>query len=56
MIAWWGRRTLRFRLAVWYAVGGTLLLTSFTATIYFFVILEQNNLVRLNSNMTVIVS
>lgn len=37
MIAWWGRRTLRFRLAVWYAVGGTLLLTSFTATIYFFV-------------------
>lgn len=37
MIAWWGRRTLRFRLAVWYGVGGTLLLTSFTATIYFFV-------------------
>ncbi len=37
MIAWWGRRTLRFRLAVWYAVGGTLLLTSFTATIYLFV-------------------
>ena len=37
MIAWWGRRTLRFRLAVWYGVGGTLLLTSFTATIYLFV-------------------
>lgn len=37
MIAWWERRTLRFRLAVWYAVGGTLLLTSFTATIYLFV-------------------
>lgn len=37
MIAWWGRRTLRFRLAVWYAGGGTLLLTSFTATIYLFV-------------------
>ena len=37
MTAWWGRRTLRFRLAVWYGVGGTLLLTSFTATIYLFV-------------------
>ena len=37
MTPWWGRRTLRFRLAVWYGVGGSLLLTAFTATIYLFV-------------------
>lgn len=34
---WWLRRTLRFRLAAWYALGGTLLLAAFTSTIYFFV-------------------
>ena len=37
MSRWWRRRTLRFRLAVWYAVGGTLLLTSFSAAIYLYV-------------------
>lgn len=37
MKRWWGRRTLRFRLALWYAVGGTLLLAAFSATIYLFV-------------------
>jgi two-component system OmpR family sensor kinase len=35
--AWWNRRTLRFRLALWYAVGGSLLLALFTATLYLYV-------------------
>jgi heavy metal sensor kinase len=34
---WWRRRTIRFRLALWYAAGGTLLLAGFSATLYFFV-------------------
>jgi heavy metal sensor kinase len=34
---WWSSRTLRFRLASWYAVGGTVLLAAFSATIYFYV-------------------
>lgn len=34
---WWQRRTLRFRLAAWYAVGGTLLLALFSATLYLYV-------------------
>ena len=34
---WWSRRTIRFRLALWYAVGGTLLLAGFTATLYSYV-------------------
>lgn len=38
---WWSRRTIRFRLALWYAVGGTLLLTVFSATIYLFVALRM---------------
>jgi two-component system, OmpR family, sensor kinase len=37
MKRWWERRTLRFRLALWYAVGGTVLLAGFSATLYFFV-------------------
>ena len=37
MKAWWQRRTLRFRLALWYAVGGTLLLAAFSATLYSYV-------------------
>ena len=37
MIAWWQRRTLRFRLALWYAAGGVLLLAAFSATLYLFV-------------------
>lgn len=37
MRSWWLRRTLRFRLAAWYALGGTLLLTGFSATVYLFV-------------------
>lgn len=37
MRKWWGLRTLRFRLAVWYALGGTILLAAFTATLYFYV-------------------
>lgn len=37
MRRWWERRTLRFRLAVWYGVGGTLLLAGFSATLYVFV-------------------
>ncbi len=36
MKAWWRRRSLRFRLAVWYAAGGTILLTVFSATLYGF--------------------
>jgi len=37
MKAWWQRRTLRFRLALWYGVGGTLLLAGFSATLYLYV-------------------
>src|SRR5262245_17822214 len=37
MRAWWRSRTLRFRLAVWYAAGGTLLLATFSATLYGYV-------------------
>ena len=34
---WWERRTIRFRLAAWYAAGSTLLLAGFSATLYFYV-------------------
>ena len=34
---WWLHRTLRFRLALWYAVGGAVLLAGFSATLYFYV-------------------
>jgi heavy metal sensor kinase len=34
---WWAHRTIRFRLALWYAVGGTLLLAGFSTTLYFYV-------------------
>ena len=34
---WWLRTPVRFRLAAWYAIGGTLLLAAFSATIYLFV-------------------
>ncbi len=37
MKSWWQRRTLRFRLAAWYAAGGTLLLTGFCLTLYTYV-------------------
>lgn len=37
MKQWWQRRTLRLRLALWYACGGTLLLTAFSFTLYTFV-------------------
>ena len=34
---WWARLTLRSRLALWYAVGGTALVSLFAATLYAFV-------------------
>jgi heavy metal sensor kinase len=34
---WWLRTPVRFRLATWYAIGGTVLLAAFSATIYLFV-------------------
>ena len=37
MREWWLHRTLRFKLALWYAVGGTLLLAGFSATLYLYV-------------------
>jgi heavy metal sensor kinase len=37
MKRWWERRTLRFRLALWYAIGGTVLLAGFSATLYLYV-------------------
>lgn len=37
MRRWWARRSLRFRLALWYAVGGTVLLAGFSVTLYTFV-------------------
>lgn len=37
MNGWWSNRSLRFRLAAWYALGGTFLLTAFSAVVYGFV-------------------
>lgn len=37
MKAWWRRRSLRFRLAAWYALGGVALLAAFSATVYSYV-------------------
>jgi heavy metal sensor kinase len=37
MRRWWQRRSLHFRLALWYALGGTLLLAAFSMAIYVFV-------------------
>lgn len=37
MIGWWERRSLRFRLALWYALGGTVLLAAFSVTVYLYV-------------------
>lgn len=37
---WWARRSIRSRLALWYAAGGTLLLTGFAATLYSYVALR----------------
>lgn len=34
---WWARRTIRFRLALWYAAGGICLLTLFAITLYAYV-------------------
>jgi two-component system, OmpR family, sensor kinase len=34
---WWRRRSLRFRLAAWYACGGTVLLAAFSLVVYGFV-------------------
>jgi heavy metal sensor kinase len=34
---WWKRRSLRFRLAAWYGIGGTFLLALFSATLYQYV-------------------
>jgi hypothetical protein len=34
---WWASRTVRFRLALWYAVGGSVLLTLFAVTLYSYV-------------------
>ena len=37
MRRWWQRRTLRFRLALWYGLGGTMLMAGFCSAIYLFV-------------------
>ncbi len=37
MRRWWQQRTLRFRLATWYALGGAFLLSVFSATLYLYV-------------------
>ena len=37
MTTWWQRHPLRLRLALWYAIVGTLLLAGFSATLYFYV-------------------
>ncbi len=37
MSGWWKRRSLRFRLAAWYGIGGTLLLAAFSGTVYLWV-------------------
>ena len=37
MKRWWLRRSLRFRLAAWYSLGGVALLAAFSATVYLYV-------------------
>ncbi len=37
MIRWWKQRSLKSRLAAWYAIGGILLLSIFSGTVYFYV-------------------
>jgi heavy metal sensor kinase len=37
MKGWWLRRSLRFRLAAWYSLGGVALLAAFSATVYLYV-------------------
>ncbi|MFT3781506.1 MAG: ATP-binding protein [Nibricoccus sp.] len=37
MINWWRQRTLRTRLAAWYAIAGSVLLALFSATLYYYV-------------------
>jgi heavy metal sensor kinase len=37
MKAWWQRRTLRFRFALWYGAAGVVLLALFSATLYAYV-------------------
>lgn len=37
MSGWWSRRSLRFRLALWYAIAGSVLLAGFSLTVYGFV-------------------
>ncbi len=41
MTPWLHRRSLRFRLAAWYAAGGIVLLTTFSAVIYGFVAIRM---------------
>ncbi len=41
MSRWWQPLTLRSRLAVWYGLGGTLLLAGFSATLYLYVAREM---------------
>lgn len=37
MRRWWQKRGLRFQLALWYAIGGGVLLATFSATLYLYV-------------------
>jgi signal transduction histidine kinase len=37
LAAWWGSRTIRFRLALWYAAGGTALFALFAFALYSYV-------------------
>ena len=37
LAAWWSRRTIRFRLSLWYAAGGTALFTLFALSLYSYV-------------------
>lgn len=37
MSRWWQPRSLRLRLALWYALGGTVLLAGFSGSVYWFV-------------------
>lgn len=62
MKSWWLRTPVRFRLAAWYAIGGTLLLAAFSATIYFFVahrmaqpldVQLQRDLARIQSHLEI---
>ena len=62
LAAWWSRRTIRFRLSLWYAAGGTALFTVFAVSLYSYVAVRlarpldhqlRQDLQMIDANLTV---